>query len=298
MIENDRIPLSIYLSTFERYGKVEGLELIPQIAAFEKEILTLPRDSNLETNIFGLLSDQCEGLRDYIGPTDKMLGFELPSTDRIWQQSYETAERVRQLETGAGDDSSVGLADLFGATLRASVRKAGPTQPESAGPFLRPMPVDDGVYIDLPELPDVRLDIQNAQLPEIEDGDADVVTQTYASPDWIYYEEANGIRSVLNSGAVGRIPLPEASTTALMLIRFYAVARPDGAPYLVRFLDQDGGELSHHLICQSESCLSRFLVASGVAEISVRLENMDGALANDLHVHIRIGVARLIPITT
>ncbi len=189
MIENDRIPLSIYLSTFERYGKVEGLELIPQIAAFEKEILTLPRDSNLETRIFGLLSDQCEGLRDYIGPTDKMLGFELPSTDRIWQQSYETAERVRQLETGSGDERSVGLADLFGATLRASVRKINPMQPDSTGPFLRQMPVDDGVYIDLPELPDVRLDIQNAQLPEIEDGDADVVKQTYASPDWIYYEE-------------------------------------------------------------------------------------------------------------
>ena len=79
-------------------------------------------------------------------------------------------------------------------------------------------------------------------------------------------------------------------------VRFYAVARSDGAPYLVRFLDQDGGELSHPLICQSESRLARFPVASGAAEISVRLENLDGALANDLHVHIRIGVARLIPI--
>ena len=71
-----------------------------------------------------------------------MLGFELPSTDRIWQLSYETAERVRQLETGSDDQSSVGLADLFGATLRASVRKVNPTQPKSTGPFFRQMPVD------------------------------------------------------------------------------------------------------------------------------------------------------------
>lgn len=298
MIENDRIPLSIYIDTLSEMGRIDVLEIIPQVAEFDRLILDLTLDCSLSEKIYNELAPRLAELKKHINESDKLLGFDLPSTDRVWLLSYQIAERLRSLESITSDVRTRGMADLFGATLRATTIKLGDEKFEVETPFVRDLPLQQGVLVDLPQLPNIRFELNEALLPEIESGSRETVEAIYSSRDWIYFEEENGLYSLLNQGDTGCISLPSVSSQCMMLVRFYAVAGKDISPYVVRFLDAADNILSEHIICQSESRLGRFLVPSLCDSVIMKLSDLDGGYARDFHCFIHLAVARLVPITS
>jgi SAM-dependent methyltransferase len=298
MIENDRIPLSTYIDTLSEVGNIDVLEIIPQVAEFDRLILDLTPDCSLSEKIYNELAPRLVELKKHINESDKLLGFDLPSTDRVWLLSYQIAERLRSLESTDGDVRTRGMADLFGATLRATVVKFGNGQYGAEKPLVRELPLQREVLVDLPQLQGINLELTNDLLPEIESGSREVVEAIYPSSDWIYFDEPNGLHTLLNKGDTGHIPLPLVSRECLMLVRFYAVAENNCAPYVVRFMDTADNVLSEHVICQSESCLGRFLIPSMCDAVTMKLSDLDGGCTQDFHCFIHLAVARLVPITS
>ena len=297
MIENDRIPLSVYVDTLSQGGRIETLELIPQVAEFERRVLDLPRDSELAAKIQHELHSKFAGIKKHVKETDRILGYDLPSKDQTWLLCYHMAERLRALDKLTGEAHQRGLADLFGAAMRATVVKSGGKSSKSPPKLSRNLQTLDKVLMDLPQLDAVKLEFSAALLPEIR-GDAKAKLEAVYSPQqWILYEEANGLHSMLNVYDTARISLPKTNSPSLILARYYAVERPSGAPYLLQFADPEGQVLSEHVICQSESLLSRFIVPRGCSSVSMQLRNSDGTPALDLHAAIHLSVARLIPIS-
>ena len=292
MIENDRIPLDMVLGTLAAEGEIVSLQLMPQIAAFERRILALARDADLESSLAGLLLDELQAVRPSLTERDRLLGARLPETDEAWRLSYQVAPRLRRLTSLAGQEAEHETVRLFGASLQATIVKHG--SGDIAGElFCRPLPMQDRVFDDLPVLPGVRLHLTAQPLPSIEAGDLPALAGAYPTDDWEPYRENNGLLSMLNLGAQVRITLPALPTPAMLLLRFYAVAA--GEPYRVSLRHADGGELASVLVAQAESLLLRELLPRGCTEIFIETRTLDGERLV-LPRHVRLGVGRLVPV--
>lgn len=297
MIENDLIPLSLYTTALAKSGRIDSLDLIPQVSSFEKRVLALDVSDNLVERIEEEISKDFKVARATRTVIDDLLGFDLPNADQVWRMSYRVAERLRQIARLTGAERTRAEAELFGATLRATVVKDD-EHVTASEPMARSLAFDDGVWVDVTKAPNIKLDLSHPMLPAIENGSKEEVEAVYSTKDWIYYKEGSGLFTLLNRSNLAHIPLPTRSTTCIMMCRFYGVQRKSGAPYAVNFRDASTGELySQQVICQSESRLARFLVPVACFEIAVEFVNLDAAPADDIHAHMHLAVARLLPVS-
>jgi len=297
MIENDLIPLSSYTTALGKRGLIDALDLIPQVSSFEKRILALSVTDDLVERIEQEISKDFKAVRETRTVVDDLLGFDLPNADQIWRMSYRVAERLREIACLTGAERTRAEAELFGATLRATVVK-GSGDATASEPMARSLAFENGVWIDATKAPNIKVDLSHPMLPAIENGSRAEVEAVYPTSDWIYFREANGLFSLLNRNSLGHIPLSERPSTCLMLFRFYGVQRKNGIPYAINFKDSSTGELfARQVICQSESRLARFLVPMSCREIVVQFTNLDSSPADDTGMHMHLAVARLVPIS-
>lgn len=292
MIENDRIPLDLVVDTLSGEGRVASLQLRPQRGEFERLILDLPRDSDLEGSLANFLLAEVLAVRPLLTKRDRLLGAKLPGADEVWRLSYQTAPRLRQLPDLDSPERENHIANLFGAALRATVIKHGDGVP-AVEMFRRPLPKESQVYNDLPTLPGLRLLLTEQPIPAIESSDLAALREVYPANDWEPCQEQNGICSMLNLQPRSRIVLPQLHNSAMLLLRFYAVQAAE--PYRASLLLPSGNELSSVLVAQSESFLLRELVPQNCATLSIEVKTLEGHPL-DLPRHIRLSVGRLIPI--
>ncbi len=297
MIENDLIPLSLYTTALAKRGRIDALDLIPQVSSFEKRVLALNVSDSLVERIEEEISKDFKVVKETRTVVDDLLGFDLPNADQIWRMSYRVAERLREIACLTGAERTRAEAKLFGATLRATVVKSD-GHATASEPMARSLAFEDGVWIDTTKVPDIKVDLSHPMLPAIENGSKEEVEAVYPTNDWIYFKEANGLFSLLNRNSLAHIPLSVRPSTCLMLCRFYGVQRKNGIPYAINFKDGSTGELyARQVICQSESRLARFLVPMSCREIVVEFVNLDGAPADDTRTHMHLAVARFVPIS-
>jgi len=292
MIENERIPLDMVLDTLRAEGEIVSLQLVPQVGEFERRVLALARDTDLEASLAGLLLTEIEAVRPGLTERDRLLGARLPERDDVWRLSYQVAPRLRRLTGLVGEEAEFETVRLFGAALQATVIKRGATDP-AAQMFRRQLAMQDRVHDDLPGLPGIRLHLNAQPVPAIEAGDLAALEGVYPVEDWEPYREENGLLSMLNLGVRCRIALPALSSEAMLLLRFYAVAADQ--PYCVILQSLEGVEIASVLVAQSESFLMRELVPKGCAGLFLETRTLGGT-ALSVPRHVRLGVGRLIPV--
>jgi hypothetical protein len=159
--------------------------------------------------------------------------------------------------------------------------------------FRRQLSIQDRVFNDLPTLPGVQLDLTAQQLPAIEASDLPALAAVYPPGEWEPNREDNGLRSMLNLGPRCRIAIPCLASSAMLLLRFYALAADQ--PYRVSLRSREGAEIASVLVARSESFLLRELLPKGCAELFIETTTLDGEpLSRPRHVRILVG--RLIPV--
>jgi SAM-dependent methyltransferase len=292
MTENDRIPLDMVLRTLTNYGEITLLQLVPRTGEFERRILALRRDYDLEATLAAFLMAEIEAVKPVLTQRDQLLGARLPQIDDVWRLSYQVAPKLRRLAELTGRDAEYEMARLFGAALQATVTKQGDAEPQ-AKLFRRQVSMQDGVFNDLPVLPGIRLHLGAQSIPAIERGELVALASIYGAEDWEPYREQNGLLSMLNLGSRCRITLPRLSSAAILLLRFFAVAV--SRPYRVTLHCPKAADVTSVVVAQSESLLLRELMPKDCGEIYIETKTLEGEPIS-IPRHIRLTVGRLIPV--
>lgn len=271
MIENDRIPLSIYMDAFERNGRVLDLVLrqVEAMGDFERLILALPRDQHLPQRIHDALQERFAHAAEKLTENDRLLGFSLPSRDQLWVFCYRMTDHLRALS----DDDAHALTNMFGAALRATIMRGG-SQPESNTMFRRELAQLDGVLVDDAMMRTARVDFN------------DDIKVDFPAHDWSVFDGPT-TRELHNRTSDMAISVSRIARPAIMFARFYAVAQ--SRPYKIVF---DTPVPDEHVICQSESRLARFMLAPGTERVGIRLHDLDGTPIPESAGLVRIAIAR------
>jgi hypothetical protein len=56
MIENERMPLDMIRGSLTETGRIASESLVPQMGSFDREVLALPRDEDLEAHLAAFCS--------------------------------------------------------------------------------------------------------------------------------------------------------------------------------------------------------------------------------------------------
>jgi len=286
MVENDRIPLSLYLDTFAAAGDVveRKLSMHSLVGSFEEGILALAADHPaVATQVAGRLRAAVAFAREGMGDTERLLGYRMPTECDIHAMAASIARVLSQPQ--AFDTRDDWLADLFGSALSAVVRKHEGAK-RSVPLFAVPMtPTVDGMTtavgagsdsLTAPLLPD---------LPTCDDGAA--LEPWYPARDWQWMRTDDGVRTMANLGAVARVDIAPHAQRTLLLVRYFAVVG-NVRPYRVR-LWASGQMLAEQLIVLQESRLMRVLVPPNCAELVFEIAADDDA-DMDYTWRIRVGV--------
>ena len=292
MIENDRIPLGIYLHAFARNGETLALELDHEciMGPLDHAALALPRDARLAERLHDLLAPRLREAAVAYTSTDLLLGFSLPRREQLWQLCYATADALRRLPAPGDPSYRMAAAALFGAALKGSFRRTGGTASDVA--LRRALPVEDGVMLDFPEPAALGLDLHDRRLPDIATAEDAEIAQAFPAEHWQRHLEPAGSLSVINLTVRPVITLPVLPSGGLLLMRYYAAMA--GRPYLVRFI-ADGQLLATQVIAQPESRLARILLPAGATRLLLELCAPDGTPITETCL-LHLSVAQLMPL--
>jgi hypothetical protein len=293
MTENDRMPLEMIIDTLSPHGFFPTLQIAPRIESFERRVLDLPRDDDLEATLAELLWNEIEALRPSLSEQDRLLNLNLPTEDDIWRLSYLVAPMLRRLAQLSGQEAEFETARIFGAAIHMAVVKRG--QGTGASEMLRRrLAEQNGVLNDLPVLAGVDLDFAAKPIPAIEDGDLSALAEIYPSDDWEPSRETAGLLFIFNLRQSCRISLPASCPGSILLFRFYT--RGSEEPYRVALLSEDGSELASTVVVRTESFLFREYLPARCSHIIVETRTLDGVPAH-LPRHVQLSTVRLIPVS-
>lgn len=290
MVENDRIPLSVWEQAVAGHDRL-GWDLVPVVSAFEAAVeASGGGDPAAARDGLGRALAAAAPLLD---ARARSLGFALPTSAEV--DGLLASARTLAAGIAVARDPAERLgrrADAFGAALRALVRKRGHGPAATGEAFRRDLPIDRGVRIDLPRDAAVEIGLDRVLLPTIEPAAAEALAATYPAGEWMFHTEGNGVHVEMNLGATATIRLPPRDEDGILLLRWYAVASEAGV-FRVRFAVGDA--IEEHAVAQSESRLARLFVTAGADRVSVSLLGPDDAPAH-LPMHVRVTVCRLVPV--
>lgn len=297
MVENDRIPLSLYMEIFTQAGTVLERTLAEHalIGPLERQLMALrAKGPALGEQVRSLLRAAVARAAAAFGDTERLLRYRLPTECEIHALTGAVASLLAQRRDAADDDQW--RAEMFGAALSVVVRKStgnvrsGGRFATSA--FRREMTTEpDGLLRERSESSRLAGGLAAPLLPDLHTCDDGAALEPwFPQGDWQWVSIDNGERSMANLSAFSRIEMTPRSTRTLLLMRYFAVVT-DGMPYWVRIWAGDR-LLDEQLIVLEESRLVRAWVPEGCAEILV-----DIAAAEDAPMaipwRIRIGVFQL-----
>lgn len=294
MVENDRIPLDLYLETLQAGGSLESLTLDTgsTIGAPERELIRLHAGCSTRAARVAALRSGLQSMIACVGapdPAAEVLGFGLPLSTEI----HRMARRLVLTLDDAEDTESRRLARAFGAALRGGVRRRGGAA-GSPDPLRRELPTVDGVLIDIGGPEGAAFLNMRALLPDVHDPSRKArVLETFDSGDWGVVTESFGANSLYNLTASARLPELGEVDSAVLLMRVYTVPDARG-PYVLR-IQQGARVVAEGIVAQAESRLLRGLIHRASGPISIMQTDLDGrplALAHNLRISVLQYIAR------
>jgi hypothetical protein len=174
-----------------------------------------------------------DSARAAMSAADRGMGLALPSRDEIEKLCASSVEALTALPSDPDSpDFHIGLADIFGASLRVAVRKRGARRGASAGRLAREYPLQDEVVYAFPPRISRLLDPRSALLPDIQSSPIAVVTEAFPPSDWMMSVSAEGLRSLAPATAWPSFRVSAAAADSLLiLVRLYVVV--DRQPFRV-----------------------------------------------------------------
>jgi SAM-dependent methyltransferase len=284
MVENDRIPLSLYQELFDQEGTVLERTLSPDrlMGPFEARLLAMTsRGRALEREVRDALREAVAFAQSAYGDTERLLGHRLPTECDVHALASSVARVLERRDAYASADEWQAL--LFGAALRAVVRKRSGPQRDVAL-FRREMITEsDGLVrearasaLGAPLLPD---------LPTCEDGA--LLAPWFSPEEWRWYRADNGVRTMANLAPQCRVEIAPQTSHTILLVRYHAVVTDD-RPFRVR-LWAAGRVLADQFVVLQEERLIRTVLPAQCPEVLFDLAAEDDA-PFEAAWHIRVGV--------
>lgn len=272
IVENDRIPLHIYEDTLLQVGTPLEWQLDTGsvIGEFERWLLTeRPAAPAIAHRLLSGISDCRKSYLD----VDSACGFSLPEEEAVWPMAYRIEAALAEVvETNVSS-----MARLFGAALRATIRKSG-NGTRSQKLFRKTLREASGVYVD-----DVEAHANGMQFANVlPDPELDNF-----GPDWHALQEAGGFYTLANAGpdCIIEIDQPE----GFLILRAYSVVA-DKLYFLSVLRNSD--LVYSHGVGRSESHLAKIFFKPGDV-ISIHHHDADGQPVN-LPYHTRL-IPRFVP---
>ncbi len=294
MVENDRIPLGLYMQELTAQGEVLERQLGEHalVGAFERKLLQLTgKGDRLRGQVVALLQSVVSHASAGLGEQQRLLGFRLPTACEVHVLAGNVARLLEQRPRW-GDDTDW-RAEMFGAALGIVVRKRADAGTRPGAPlFHRPMVTEaDGLMREQMESTSIAGRLGKGLLPDIYSSDGpESLVAWFPAADWEWTREEHGAVSMVTRRGKCHVQIEPRSQHTLLLIRHYAVVH-DHIPYRVRIW-ASGRVLDEQVIVIAESRLIRARLPAGCAEIEVELSGLDGAPV-PAPAHIRIGVFQL-----
>lgn len=291
MVENDRIPPSLYAEALEESADVveRAFAMHGLVGAVEERLLAMDAGSaGLERDVRGFLRSIVEQAAAHYGETEALLGYRLPTECEVHALAANVAPLLR---ARPDSDDAEWTARMFGAALSAVARKRGTCGERAASPFRREVLVEpDGLVHDRPDAGTAAAGLGAPLLPDIQGTtDARTLAPWFPPEDWQWTREDNGLVTLANLVAHARVEIAPHPAPALLVIRYFAVVTDD-VPYRVRVW-AGGRVLDDQLVVLQESRLLRGLVPADCAEIIVEIASDHGRV--DAPWRIRVGVCQL-----
>lgn len=292
MVENDRIPLSLYMDVCGEQGRVikRRLSLHGLKGDFERDLMRLRgREEALRASVRSALEAAVARAAHGFGDTERLLGYRLPTQCEIHSLAGRVAnllDRRPRFATEAWE------AEMFGAALSAVVRKNGESPIDDPPLFRRSMLTEqDGLVREQHDAGSIAGRLGTQLLQDLHgSADGEAMAQWFPKSDWSWQIEQHGARSMVNLSAWARIAIPIRATRTLLLVRYYAHVA-DQAPFRVRIWGS-GRLIDDQLIVISESRLVRAIVAAECAELTVETCDLR-EVRTDRTSQVRIGVFQL-----
>jgi len=293
MVENDRIPLSLYMTELAAQGSMLERKLTPfgLIGPFEKELLRVPgKGPRRREAVTALLRSVVERATDGHGERERLLDYRLPTECDVHLLAGRVCNMLERRPRFA--PAAEWEAEMFGSALSAIVRKHGKATGETVPMFRREMAFEeDGLVRERIDAQSVASHLGNGLLPDIHSSaSASALAQWFAPDDWQWEREQHGAVSMVNRGPRVRVQVEANATRTILLMRYYAVVR-NNQRYRVRVWGA-GALLDDQVVVIEESRLMRAWLPAGCAEIVIELCDLDGAVAAPMP-QIRVGVFQL-----
>jgi hypothetical protein len=293
MIENDRIPVELYIDRFARWGDRLHTVLTPVRQDIDIWAASLDgRPDVVAEQVYQRLDRALEPIRASLGPVDRLLGFSLPQSSGVRSMARNVAYA---LAARRGQAEQRWLADFCGAAVQAVVRRTKPLREPAREMFRRPMIRVGEVWRDRPEHDRVLAGLGKAMLPDVFRArqPADLLPW-FRTADWTLFREAYGVHTVLNAVLAPAVDLGDVlqASRAILVARYYAAAGP--APYRVCWYADDL-LVDDQVLAVAESRMVRASIPRGTRVVRLMLRSLGGEpleLPNAIH----LAVLQLIPV--
>ncbi len=297
MVENDRIPLDLYLGEFDAAGKTEllHLETGTTIQRLERQLLQAAqgRIDDSTAALTKILLEKVEAARTDDDIADA-LGFGLPTEGEVRTLARRIAMLLAQRQQQSGIEQHRTDVRCFGAALQARIRRGG-NAACSEQAFRRQTSEVDGCWLDTAGPSGAAFLSMRPQLPDTHDVAQEAQVRAAFDPAyWGIVREAFGANSLYNLGASAQLPPLTIADGGVLLLRLYTVPRAEG-PYVLR-VRQGHRVVAEGIVALAESRLLRGLIYADGGEIWIEHSDLDGRpidIANNLRISVAqyIGVA-------
>ena len=282
MVENQTMPIAALCGALAMECTPVAVTVNADVCmdALEREMVARRREEVGDATrwLVGEMTRRVESARAAMSEADRGMGLSLPTRDQIEKLCASSVEALAALPPDPDSpDFHIGLADVFGASLRMAVRKRGTRRNIAAGSLAREYPLRDEVVHAFPPRISRLLDPRSALLPDLQSSPVAAVAEVFPPSDWTMSVSADSLRSLAPAGARSsfRVPAP-AVGSLLILVRLYVVA--NRRPFRVMLFSGEE-EVAGFDAYRTDSLLLTPIVAcpAGAArlELSIRTRGLD-----------------------
>lgn len=260
MVENQKIPLYEILQILEDEGTIENLSIDSSIcmSKFDNTILSDQRDvESVAKRIGSELSDRLSKVCKLLTPTDTAMGYCLPTTADVAIMAQSLARRLELLPDPDSQKYTIAVADLFGGSITAVMRKSSTAIAASQPDLLRYDNSErNGVIIAYPPTLTKILDLAHDLVPDIQVADPSEISQCFPHSEWLLDSNAN-LRYLVLRTLKGSIRLREPTDEhRRFVVLFRVYGAPTDTPFRIQLL-ANSAEIAGVDVYQADSFLLR-----------------------------------------
>jgi len=284
MVENQTIPIGALCKGVAAQCVPQTVTVAPEhcMGSLERDLVARARDGAAACTpwLTQEMRSRVNEARQAMTAADRGMGFSLPSVEEIDELCRTTVNALTSLPVDtASFDYRLGLADIFGASVQITARKAGKRVAPTAARLRQPYPAVDEVICAFPPAIARLLDPRTALIPDIQTAPAaETLAEIFPGGDWNLAVQPNGVRDMSPATARPRliVPVPRAGPL-LIVVRLY-VAYED-APYRIALFDGDE-ELEGFDVFRADSLLLSPVIQCkpemNALTVSIRTRLLDG----------------------